>query len=488
MSEGEEAPPKNTVIHTNDDEPKQKGKKVKELCIVCYDEFNKSTRAETKCPYCDTKICRTCLQTYLLNDINDTPICVNPSCKNGWDRDFLDGEFTRTFRLQTYKDHREKVLADREKARLPATQADATALKEAQHHIESSAKTLTDLHRELSRIQSEINTLEHTRYLARTVVDSWGRRRMTDAAARKEREAPAAFIKPCPAEGCKGFLSTAWKCGLCNNWTCPECHDLKGQNKDVEHTCDPAKVATAQLLAKESKNCPKCGVSICKISGCDQMWCTQCNTAFNWRTGRVAEGPVHNPHYFAWLRSQGRDPASAAGAGGAIVPGNCDADLDRQVMRALYPDNNGGYYGGYGYGYRYGRQRNPPDTDMAYLQEAWRLMREAQDENGREPDMNEKFRQLRVRYMVNHINEEEWKFQLQRIEKDVNFQRAQRQVREVFVGAVRDLVRQVLEPSHNKAELRKQVAELIEYCNKSYMDISKRFGRKTPVIEIKLGS
>jgi hypothetical protein len=33
------------------------------------------------------------------------------------------------------------------------------------------------------------------------------------------------------------------------------------------------------------------------------MWCTQCHTAFDWRTRRViqADAPLHNPHYFEWL-------------------------------------------------------------------------------------------------------------------------------------------------------------------------------------------
>jgi len=40
------------------------------------------------------------------------------------------------------------------------------------------------------------------------------------------------------------------------------------------------------------------------VRNCDQMWCTQCHTAFNWRTGRI-ESVVHNPHYFEWLRRNG---------------------------------------------------------------------------------------------------------------------------------------------------------------------------------------
>jgi hypothetical protein len=112
-------------------------------------------------------------------------------------------------------------------------------------------------------------------------------------------------------------------------------------------------------------------------------------------------------------------------------------------------------------------------------------MREGQDLNARDPDLNEKFRELRVRYLSGELTEEAWKTALQRVEKDVRFARAVREVRDVYVGAVRDLIRGVTTPHHNKAEIRRQVQELVDYCNNAYVEVSKRFGRKTPHIEIK---
>jgi hypothetical protein len=120
--------------------------------------------------------------------------------------------------------------------------------------------------------------------------------------------------------------------------------------------------------------------------------------------------------------------------------------------------------------------------------EAWRIMREAQDNENHEPNPDEAYRVLRVRYMVDEITEEEWKVTLQRQEKDMNFQRAKQQVRELFAGACRDLIRLVVEPEPNKADIRRQVTELVNYCNESYDAISKRFGRKTPMIKISLVS
>jgi len=391
--------------------------------------------------------------------------------------------------LTTYKDHRETVLKDRERARLPATQEDAAAYRNAVVLFETSGTELKRINTLIAELMAQQSVLESRRYRAKQITDSYGRLRMGEdgriehvGAGRTPRAEAAAFVKPCPAPDCKGFLSTAWKCGLCELYSCPDCHEVKGVARDDPgHTCDADKVATVRLLARDSRNCPKCGVTITKLEGCDQMFCTACNTGFSWRTGKIADGPIHNPHYFAWLASQGRDPRAAPAVGRV---GNCEVDLDNAVARALAPENphavNARYYG-YGYG-----RRNRATTDTNFLIEAWRVMREGQDLNAREPDLNEKFRELRVRFMTNDITEEAWKTALQRAEKDANFIRAVRQVRDVYVGAVRDIIRQVLNADHNKVEIRRQVQELIDYCNNSYEEVSKRFGRKTTPIVLRL--
>ena len=449
-----------------------------ESCSVCMDEFNKSTRARTECPHCHVGICRTCLQTYILQDISDTSRCVNVECSQGWSREFLDGEFTRSFRLTTYKDHREKVLADREKARLPGTQTDAATYKTASAIYAQTQAELAELTKQARKLGELMHIKEQTLLRARGAYVSHGRYPLQQGGeATKPKAENAIFIKPCPASECKGFLSTAWKCGLCELWTCPDCHDVKGAVRDGEHTCDPAKVATAALLAREAKNCPKCGVPICKQEGCDQMWCTACNTGFNWRTGKIADGPIHNPHYFDWLRRQGRDPATLAGG----QPLTCEQDLDRRIVQAL--GGRGNYYGQYRFR---PRSRESADTDDNYLLEVWRLRAEAADAYNREPNADEAYRKLRVQFMVGEITEEVWKVSLQKIEKDVNFSQAKRQVGELFAGASHDLIRGILEPEANKKEIRRQVDELIQYCNDSYGALTKRFGRKTPTIQVRL--
>jgi hypothetical protein len=78
----------------------------------------------------------------------------------------------------------------------------------------------------------------------------------------------AKFIMKCPDVECRGFLSTAYKCGTCQKWACNDCLVIKGLDKDAEHTCDPGQKESVALIIKESRGCPKCGERISKIDGC----------------------------------------------------------------------------------------------------------------------------------------------------------------------------------------------------------------------------
>lgn len=138
------------------------------------------------------------------------------------------------------------------------------------------------------------------------------------------------FIRHCPSTSCRGYLSTQWKCGLCEIWACPHCHEIKG---DSDHICKTENIETAKLLVKETKPCPKCGVCIFKITGCDQMWCTQCKTPFSWKTGRIETQTIHNPHYFEYMRNIGKDTRDPYDI-------QCGREIDNNFLAELFYTKN----------------------------------------------------------------------------------------------------------------------------------------------------
>lgn len=261
-------------------------------CSICCELFNKSINTKITCPNsnCAFEACKKCVRTYLLSTTND-PHCM--SCKNQWEHKFLVETLNKTFIDNDYRKHRKQLLVDREISRTPELM-----------NIVQRTSTLQDQQKELDTLQEEYN--QQRKYL--TQLSKKLQEKKLTIYRIKNGEDPGKderrkFIMPCPADNCKGYLSTQYKCEVCKLYTCPDCFEVIGYSKESPHQCKQDNIASAQLIKKETKPCPKCGVRIYKISGCDQMWCTECKVAFSWNTGKIViSGQVHNPHYYQYLR------------------------------------------------------------------------------------------------------------------------------------------------------------------------------------------
>lgn len=246
------------------------------------DHYTAVIRKPIQCPYCPGAACRQCTSHYLLTSLND-PHCVH--CKREWNREFIDTNLTQTFRKGALRLHRRKVLMDRERGRLPAMQV----FVEARHDYEEGMKVYTECYKLRKELKRKRNAMQAEFSVTDTLEQLMDRLRPINAQRSELKSKMAAaevkmraanqvlyggqkearqFIMKCPAEGCRGFLSTAWKCGTCQKFFCADCHAEKAEQRDETHQCNPDAKATASMIRQETRPCPKCGIRISKIEGC----------------------------------------------------------------------------------------------------------------------------------------------------------------------------------------------------------------------------
>ena len=222
-------------------------------------------------------------------------------CRKAWTREVMDSILLTTWLNGEYKKHRENVLLDREKSRLPAAQLVCERRKRVSEYIPQR----TALETEIAELNTRLNTLHRQLESVNIIIGRLSAGQEPYATGEtKETVERRAFVMPCPADGCRGFLSQAYKCGICDIYACAECREVKGLDRDAPHTCKPENVESVRMIKKDSRPCPDCGVNIHRISGCSQIFCTNCHIAFDYNTGKkVTNGVIHNPHYYEYLRT-----------------------------------------------------------------------------------------------------------------------------------------------------------------------------------------
>ena len=259
-------------------------------CNVCCSNYNKSLRSEVKCyfPSCAYSACKECTRTYLTG-ITTEPHCMK--CRNKWSLEFTKTSLNASFMETEYKNHRQVVLADRVISQIPEFYEGA--LRYGQ---------LTESDLKLKEILAQIS--EHRTIIGQLYMEYDRVRREMDNKGPSESKK---FVMQCQNDGCRGMLTTQYKCDICTKFTCPKCF-LAIVGEKADHVCKQEDMDTVEELRKNTRPCPACGLRISKIDGCDQMWCIECKTAFSWSKGTVEKGVVHNPHYYQWMRQNGGVP------------------------------------------------------------------------------------------------------------------------------------------------------------------------------------
>jgi hypothetical protein len=409
-------------------------------CPIC---INKLTKCRTiTCPFCDFSSCQSCAETYITSSADDSN-CM--SCKNRWDREILLQLFPKVFVQKRYKSHRENVLFERELSLMPATQPlveRELVKREIQKKIQQAYTHRNNLKHELYRVQNMIYNLNRQLYTADAQVDP-------------EKKI---FLHRCADSQCRGFLSQAWKCNVCSLYTCSECNVLKGERRDDDdHVCDDNDKATFKMLKNDSKKCPGCAEFIYKVDGCDQMWCTNCHTAFSWRTGLKVNGTIHNPHYYAYKRNEG----TATREIGDIPCGGLPTYQELAWVIRQQRDTNR-------IGHDFLTRIHRYTTHMQY-EELPRYNVDTQDQNS----------DLRISYTLKEITDDQFKTKIQQREKATQKKREIAMIMNMFINVASEIFRGIIITKKTEVA-EEELKRLVEYYNTAINTVSLRYNCVVP--------
>jgi|688.fasta_scaffold16096_5 hypothetical protein len=398
-------------------------------CNVCCEDYNKTDRAKVTCT-CEFEACRNCIKTYLV-DVDQISDAHCMSCKVEWDRQFLSNSFEKTFMAKTWKNHRENILYERELSMMPETQIYVERiieLEKKENEKKSIENELSNLYMRLNECKSEINKLKTT---------------SVDLSSRRE------FIRHCPNDDCRGFLNITLKCNICEMWACGDCREVKGNECNTEHVCKEDILASVKSLEKDTKPCPKCASSIFKIDGCNQIWCYNCHTAFDWKTLKIETGRIHSPEYFDYLRHSGKEIPRTEG----------DIPCGRELSHYFISRNIS--------------KLSKADTDMIRSVIYIRDNQLIRFNPGNLVDIN---RDIRIKYMMKMINKDKFKLLLQKREKETSKKIDISNLLEMWIQCMTDIYYRF------EKDYMIQIQNLQNYTNECFKKIAETYNCKVYAI------
>ena len=266
------------------------------ICSICYDN---EISISLTCPYCKFESCITCIRRFI-EDRPREPLCMN--CGKIWSREFV---LKNICDKKWFFEHIGRYTLEKEKMLLPETQEEVSIIckvKQLSDKIKElptnakiigiyknfGSKALKDALQEKSDIR---NAAFKSMNLLKEQTITYGNKK--SSVSKKKFH----YIFKCPRDDCRGFISDTYICGTCKESVCRFCN----LQIDNDHKCNKDDIKSATLVCSLTKPCPKCMTPILKSGGCDQMFCTQCNTPFSWITGEIELGVIHNPHYYEYL-------------------------------------------------------------------------------------------------------------------------------------------------------------------------------------------
>ena len=410
-----------------------------ETCEICCCKPSKIT-----CLYCDVKTCRKCSEKFILSETNNQyPRCMK--CKNRLTRDFLCKHFSKLFIDNRLKNHRENMLLESEKSKLPFYHALAD--------IEFS-------HRMNKQNIEKVRNLIHVKTVELNELKDSLQSLITKNFSNDDSHRQLSKIVKCPNGSCRGYLNTSWLCTLCSYQACSQCYE----RYTSDHVCDDNILKNIIEITHSTKPCPSCNERICKVDGCDQMWCVLCLKPFSWKTGQMLTDSVvlHNPHFLEYIKTHQLETLE--------IENNLDwSDFVSDLQRLNIP------------------------IDFKFEKFFWITEQLRFQMNCFDIDEAQEFKSVGVSYVLGEIDEHAWKKKLQQIEKKSQKFKSISEITQMFINIscnVFSTLSHHIKTSDNNHLLNQlssskhKLFELKDYFNTQMTSLSKLFNKSVvPLID-----
>jgi len=439
-------------------------------CEICTETFNKTAHASVECYRCHKKVCRSCVERYILENVND-PHCMFPECGTAWDRMFLAQVMKASFLQKAYVKHREEVLFERERALLPQTMplvVHENRVKELRDEIYETTRRLRQLANRRDELNQELHVLQaHIHHIYNGDLDPNAQIHGTQA----ERPTPSTnYRRPCAKEDCNGFLEPqTGACISCKNSTCLRCNVVKVA--DVEHECKEEDTLQWAEIQRSTRPCPGCSTRIFKTTGCDQTWCPQCHTAFRWSTGQIERGAIHNPHYYEWMFDANRQGPRVQQQQRPEMQLNMCVDGQMPGLREVRD--------------RMGATR---DSMVARIHRTVRhyqhiIRTDAQIEQ----NTSRKKMKIRVAFIMNSVTEKQFRERLQRIEKENGKLKEYHRIIDTYSTMMTDQFQRFVRRDIERQDIEANADRIMRITNSAVNNLNKIYNSSLPFIHIQYG-
>ena len=395
-----------------------------EDCFVCIESYHKLFHKKIVCCYCSFEACHRCIQKYILSQIQD-PHCMK--CKKVWSREFIDERLSKQFLNNDLKIHRENILFEKEKNLLADTQDNVKLIVQRDEYD----KKIKELEMKMELMQIEMEEIEQ-------------KKMELNPYQIIPKKLMARF--PCIQPDCRGFYGEDMICGICLCEICHHCRDII----KPDHVCHPDTIKSVALLDKETKKCPSCFVPIFKINGCDQMWCTSCHMTFDWKSGHIVRGIIHNPHYHEYIEQHGTVPLQQRSYRFVFIPPEVIEKILHELTNELLVFQLLEVY-------RY--------TTIYFYDDLQKLPSRFDERINLD---------LRIQYLMNQLTEEEFKTKLQRRQKDIDKKIEYRDIGETYIDIIHDLFISFLTMKDIDILIH-EIKTIIQDTNKAIIHLNKRY-------------